>query len=118
MNPVGEPVKKGIISKAIEDLIHSQTVDHSNVVPHQRFGKDGYFHLVSCAGHIIYKPKKEADVSRFRDKWISRFEKIKTLGFDEQRVLFFRLFNEIRSTEKCKYKANLRVRLCALLPRI
>lgn len=111
-------MKKGIISRTIEDILHAQTVDHSNVVPHQRFGKDGYFHLVSCAGHIIYKPKKEADVSRFRDKWISRFEKIKTLTADEQRTLFFRLFHEIRSTEKVTYKANLRVRLCNLIPRI
>jgi hypothetical protein len=111
-------VKKGFISRTIENVIHEQTVDHSNVVPHQRFGKDGKFHLVSCAGHIIYKPKTEVDVSRFRDKWISRFEKIRALTHDEQRTLFFRLFQEIRSTEKVKYRANLRTRLCNLNPLI
>jgi hypothetical protein len=101
---------KDRLFKAIESAAHNQMVDNSNVVPHQRFGRDMKFHLVSCAGHIIYKPKTEADVSRFRDKWISRFEKIRALESVDQRTLFFRLFNEIRSTEKVKYRANLRVR--------
>ena len=106
------------ISEMIREVIYTQTVNHSNVAPHQRFGKDGKFHLVSCAGHLIFTPKKEFEIAVFRDKYISRFEKIKTLSPAEQRLLFFRLFNEIRATERVKWKANLRTRLCSLLPRL
>jgi hypothetical protein len=100
----------------LSELIHNQTVDHSNVVAHQKWGREGRFHLVSCAGHIIYKPTSEKDAARFRDRWINRFETIRQLMPQDQRPAFFRLFKEIRDTEKIKFKANARTRLCYLNP--
>lgn len=98
-----------MVKKMIKEFVHNQTVDNSNVRAHQNFAK-GKFFLVSCAGLIEYTPKNEKDVARFRDKWINRFEAIRVLDAKDQKAAFFRLFAEIRSSEKIRFKANLRTR--------
>lgn len=99
-----------MVKKMLSNFIHNQTVDTSNVKAHQNFAK-GKFFLVSCAGVIEYSPKTENDVARFRDRWINRFEAIRALDLKDQKAAFFRLFAEIRGSEKVRFKANMRTRL-------
>lgn len=106
-----------MLRKMVSEFIHRQMVDCSNVKAQQRYAS-GKFFFVSCAGMITYKCKSDADVSRFRNKWASRFEEIRMLPLDEQKPEFFRLFKEIRSEEKIKFSANVRTRACYFNPLI
>ena len=98
----------------IRTQIHNQFVSHDNVVSFHRLDpKTGRFYLNSPAGLIVYKPKSLADVTRFRDKWINKFE---TLSEQKDSNKFYNLYVEIRKNEKVKYRANLRTRIkCNLL---
>lgn len=105
------------------DMWDSQWVDHTNVVPRQRWSDvDRSFHLVSPAGHIIYKPKSQKEVTEFRDKYINRFECIEkdALNEKDRNCLFFYLYQEIRrDVKRARYKANIRTRfkgrVCSLI---
>ena len=92
------------------DKLHEMTVDWTNVAPKQNFTK-GRFFLISPAGIIIYKPKTEVDISRFRNKWLGTFDSIARIPDVEIRAnAFFKLYMDIMRVEKCKYKANWRTR--------
>lgn len=102
------------IKNKAKDVWQSQWVDHSNVVPKYRWSDvDRAFHLVSPAGHIIFKPKTDKDIERFRNKYINRFMMIEKDALDQEdkNKLFFCLYEEIRKKEKVKYKANVHTRL-------
>ena len=101
------------IKKQVKEAWHSQWVDHSNVKPRQSWSDvDRAFHLVSPAGHIIFKPKTEKQRIEFRNKYINRFVSIDKDSLDEndKTVFYFYLFNEIIKNNKVRYKANVRTR--------
>lgn len=100
----------------IKRTIAAQMVDQSNVEPWCRFDvKKNRFYLNSCAGIIEFRAKKSADIPRFRDAWINRFEAIKSSEKIDNSD-FYNLYNEILANEKnVKYTANIRTRLkCSL----
>lgn len=95
---------------AFKDFIHNQTVDWATVQPRQNFAK-GRFFLVSPAGIIVYKVKSEADISRFRDRWISTFDQISKIPDAKIRAnAFHQLYRQIRQGERVSWKANLHTR--------
>lgn len=101
------------LKKKTSDFCHSQWVDWSNVTPEHRWNpaKRSFF-LVSCAGTIQYKPKTEKEIIQFRDKYINRFEAIKSEPNPEERSkLFHDLYKEIRTLKRISYSANFRTRL-------
>ena len=110
-----------IFKKWIRDFVDYQKADFSSTEPvHRLSRRDGRFYFNSCAGVLSFKPKNENEVSRFRDKWVNRFEYIKTLPEPERRKMLFNFYNDIRSQEKIRYRANFRTRikgkLCSLNP--
>jgi len=103
------------LKQIIKDMIHEQTVDWSSVVPRQNFAK-GRFFLTSPAGILIYKPKTEADVSRFRDRWIATFEAIAKIPDVKLRTdAYLKFYKVIRSNERITYRANARTRWISFL---
>lgn len=103
---------KDVFKKWIKDQIDYQRADFTNTEPVYRLSRrDGRFYFNSCAGVLSYKPKNDQDASRFRDKWINRFEYIKGLPLREQRKQFFVFYDDIRRQEKIKYRANLKTRV-------
>lgn len=98
----------------IKNKLKEQWNDHSNAVPQQRWSDvDRCFYLSSPAGRILYKPKDEKDLQRFRNEYINRFDMIDKDGLDkEDKIkLYFHLYREMRSKEKVKYRANVHTRL-------
>jgi hypothetical protein len=98
----------------ISKLISTQMADNSSVVAEHRWSPNLYsFFLNSPAGLIRYKPKDQRDAARFRDKWINRFEAIKTHSLDQKdlKIQMIFLYREIRKNEKVSFKANLHTRL-------
>ena len=87
-------------------LFHWQWCSWNTVKPVQKWDfKRREFHIISYAGTIKYRPKKEKEVSKFRDEIINKFEVIKFTGN------LFAFYRQIRNKYKVSYSANLRTRL-------
>jgi len=98
----------------LEQWIKEQVVDNSGVIPESRWNqREGAFYLNSPAGLIRFKPKTDRDLSKFRDRYINRFEVLKGLEGSKMIEGYFLLYDEIRACERVKYRANVRTRLKA-----
>ena len=110
-------ILKGIIKLVIKstlfilqifvDLLKRQWIDYSNVKPMHRCDNP-YIYLVSEAGMIRYKYKSLKDLTKFRDKYLNKFE---ALICEPETKRIFSLFRMIRSEFRVSYRANIRTRL-------
>jgi hypothetical protein len=84
-----------------------QITDMSRVRPHHNVTvMSGKFitYLNSPAGLIKFVSKTERDFTNFRDKYVNKFEGVKS------RKEFFVLYREIRKKHRVKWSANFRTR--------
>jgi hypothetical protein len=100
------------LSNWIENYCRAQLAEHTNVEPVAKWSeRERCFYIDSVAGLLKYKPKNLADLTRFRNEWINRFDQLRNTGSGTFEKKLFEFYEEIRSQEKIKYKANLRTRL-------
>jgi len=105
----------GVISH-IKRSILDQFVDYSPTKPFYSWSEArNEFYIVSELGTLIYRSDKAREISRFRNKWINRFDSICKNFENEKKITreLFRFYREIREESGVKYRANLRSRLRA-----
>lgn len=71
------------------------------------------FYIDSKAGLLVYKPKDLQDMTRFRNKWINKFETLREKEVSGENIdkELFKTYSEIIKTEKISYEANINTRL-------
>ena len=79
----------------------------------EKLRKFGTFFIDSRAGLIKYSPKSVEDVGRFRNKWVNRIETLRLLEVEGEDIgeQIFTIYEEMLSTEKVSYEANINTRL-------
>jgi hypothetical protein len=94
-----------------------QWVDHSAVkYTHAWSPKDNAFYIDSPLGLIKYKPTDIKDLTRFRNKYINRFDYlVKYLSVernesDALEMAIANFYQELRTNEKVKFTANMHTR--------
>jgi hypothetical protein len=102
------------LSDYIKNNLRYQISNHSSVKISLRYSERfGKFYIDSKAGLLIYKPKDLNDMTRFRNKWINKFELLK----ERERVgdsidgEIFSTYSQILKEEKISYEANINTRL-------
>jgi hypothetical protein len=102
------------LSEYIENNLKYQIADHSSVKISLRYSERfGKFYIDSKAGLLIYRPKDLNDTTRFRNKWINKFELLKekeTTGEDIDKDIFS-TYLQILKEEKVSYEANINTRI-------
>lgn len=102
------------LSEYVKNSLVYQLSDHSAVKIAVKYSeKIGKFYIDSKAGLLIYKPKDLNDMTRFRNKWINKFELLKErekVG-DNVDGEIFSTYSQLLKEEKVSYEANINTRL-------
>lgn len=106
------------MKKWVKNQLHQlwmyHTQDNRNVFAEHKF-VSGIFYIVSEAGVLVYKPKKEHLISKFRNDIINRFEAIMENEGPSKTKDIYRLYAEARKDYKVTWRANARTRLRSLI---
>jgi hypothetical protein len=107
-------IAKGV-GKYISGVVENQMVSHKNVEPKFTWSHtERKFYLNSEAGIIIYKPKSDLDIAKFRNTYINKFDtliKEKAMGYNVS-ADFFALYRRIlKEVPRSQYKANIHTRI-------
>lgn len=103
-----------ILVDIIKNAFVEQIIDYSPTKPFYSFSDHMQtFFIVSELGTLVYCSTSHRDISRFRDKFINRFDSLckkHEMGEKITRELF-RFYKSAMDFDGVKYRANLRTRM-------
>lgn len=102
------------VKEQISQQLKAQWLDNSRVEPEHKY-IGGVFYVNSEAGLLVYKPKEDEGVAKFRDDIVNKFEVLLDEKSKHKTEAMFNLYKSARKKYKVRWKANFRTRCRSLI---